>query len=81
MSLSEGGAPALFEKRLERARALQRERRGLTDEEQPEQQLSEQIEKGDMFAMLLSSLLTLFLPAVLVLLALALFVCFLFGVF
>ena len=70
----------MFEKRLERAKKLQREQRGLTGAEENEQDLSQEIEKGDMFAMILSSLFTLVLPASLVLIALALFACFLFGI-
>ena len=70
----------MFEKRLDRARALQREQRGLTGDEKPEEDLSAQMEKGDMLAMLAASFFTLFLPASLILIALALFVCFLFGI-
>ena len=70
----------MFEKRLKRAKKLQREQRGLTGAEENEQDLSQEIEKGDMFAMILSSLFTLVLPASLVLIALALFACFLFGI-
>lgn len=70
----------MFEKRLERAKKLQREQRGLTGTEESAENLSQELEKGDMFAMLVASLFTLVLPAALILIALALFACFLFGV-
>lgn len=70
----------LFQSKIDRAMALQRERSGRNDEQQPEQDLSEQMEKGDLFAMLLSSLFVLVLPASLVLIALVFVACLLFGI-
>ena len=71
----------LFQKRFDRARSLQRRMRGLTEEEDavreneeflPEKpEIKEELEKGDMFAMITAAFLTVFLPAVGVLLLVA----------
>ena len=72
----------LFEKRFQRARRVQREATGLDREEEQErrrQQDEEKLEKGDWLAMLLSSFLTLFRPAVGILGLLVLIAYLLFG--
>lgn len=85
----------LFQQRLDRARQLQRQQRGLTGDEdrqegcfddsgawqEPERpDISDELEKHDMLALMLSGMLAVFLPAALILAALALLACLLFGV-
>ncbi len=64
----------LFQKKLDRARELQRERRGLDDEEKnieiERPPLKDEMEKGDMAAMLVSGCFTILPVALLVLLLL-----------
>lgn len=82
----------LLHQKMERARKAQRIRQGLErdpseprepgEELQPEieePKVSENLEKGDLPALLLSGLLTLFLPAVLILLGLGALVLLIFG--
>jgi hypothetical protein len=84
----------LFQKRLDRARNLQRRQRGLPELGEENKSVSpdeeelveierpspaDEMEKGDMFALMLSGFLTMFLPAALILTALALLVCWMFG--
>ncbi len=84
----------LFQKRLDRARNLQRRQRGLPELGEENKSVSpdeeelveierpspaDEMEKGDMFALMLSGFLTIFLPAALILTALALLVCWMFG--
>ena len=84
----------LFQKRLDRARNLQRRQRGLPELGEETKSVSpdeeelveierpspaDEMEKGDMFALMLSGFLTMFLPAALILTALALLVCWMFG--
>lgn len=68
----------LFEEKFKRARRVQREASGLDREEEQERrrlQEEEKLEKGDWFALLLSSFYTLFLPAVAVLGVMLLLAC------
>ena len=64
----------LFQKKLDRARELPRERRGLDDEEKnieiERPPLKDEMEKGDMAAMLVSGCFTILPVALLVLLLL-----------
>ena len=84
----------LFQKRLDRARNLQRRQRGLPELGEENKSVSpneeelveierpspaDEMEKGDMFALMFSGFLTIFLPAALILTALALLVCWMFG--
>ena len=77
----------LFQHRLDRARDLQRRQRGLDKEPaEPEAEdlretpaLHEEMEKGDLPAMLLAGFLTVFLPAVAVLGLVVGVACLLFG--
>lgn len=84
-----------FQKKYERARRFQREQMGLPpeeearrgkgteDEQMPEIEqpsIREQMEKGDMGAMLLSAFLTLFLPCVLIIGVLVLLAFWIFGI-
>ena len=80
----------MFEKRLERARQLQREQRGLDKEEVTEDyqgeklyepSIHDEMEKGDMFALMLSGVMTLLPVAALALLVMIGLACLLFGVF
>ena len=83
----------LFQGRLDRARRLQRAQRGLSQEgdrarepgeadvpgpERPAPR--EEMEKGDLFAMLLAGLLTVFLPAAGILALVVGLACLLFGI-
>ena len=73
-----------WENKFQRARRAQRQALGL-DEEQDEKRRREseniKLEKGDLPAMLVSSFVTLFLPAVGVLLGFVLLIYLLFGLF
>ena len=77
----------LFQHRLDRARDLQRRQRGLDKEHANEEAedlretpaLHEEMEKGDLPAMLLAGFLTVFLPAVAVLGLVVGVACLLFG--
>ena len=77
----------LFQHRLDRARDLQRRQRGLDKEPANEEAedlretpaLHEEMEKGDLPAMLLAGFLTVFLPAVAVLGLVVGVACLLFG--
>ena len=84
-----------FQKKYERARRFQREQMGLSPEEEacngegagdesmPEIEqpsIREQMEKGDMGAMLLSAFLTLFLPCILIIGIMVLLAFWIFGI-
>ena len=74
----------LLQERLNRARRTQRYKAGLDEDlganvREKEERI--ELEKGDAFAMLLASFLTIFLPAVVVLGILALVGCLFFHVF
>jgi len=65
----------LFEGRIKRARRLQREQRDLPEDESTPTEdaierppLREEMEKGDLFAMLVAGLYTVFVPAAAILL-------------
>ena len=74
----------MYEKRLERARKLQREQRGLDEEYHGEKlyepSLEDELEKGDMFALVVSAIFT-FLPiAIIALLGMILLACLFFRI-
>ena len=77
-----------FQKKYERARRFQREQMGLPPEEETskgraDEELppdSQQMEKGDMGAMLLSAFLTLFLPCILIIGIIVLLAFWIFGI-
>jgi hypothetical protein len=80
----------MFEKKLERARQVQREQRGLDQKEQTEDyngeklyepSIHEEMEKGDMFALMVSGVLTILPVAALALLLVIGLACLLLGVF
>ncbi len=74
----------MYEKRLERARKLQREQRGLEEEYNGEQlyepSLEDELEEGDMPALVISAILT-FLPiAIIALVGMILLACLFFRI-
>lgn len=74
----------MYEKRLERARKLQREQRGLEEEYNGEKlyepSLEDELEKGDMAALVVSAILT-FLPiAIVALVGMILLACLFFRI-
>lgn len=73
----------LFQGKLQRARRLQRRNRGL--DEDPDAPVKEEepveLERGDFFAMLVSSFVMIFLPAIGVLLGIVALTCLFFHLF
>ena len=72
----------MFQKKFDRARKLQRQQRGLDDPERMRHREQEdmKLERGDFFAMIVSSFFMIFLPAIFVLCGILFFAMWLFGV-